>query len=113
MICLSPALSHQQAAHMALEHTARSLGNNQANVFIKPRIWLDNWVVIFEQLIARCNQRANQHAVEALHAHLAVKADFAQMREAVCIVGIGLVARHVERRLGMTGINADRRQALG
>jgi hypothetical protein len=58
-------------------------------------------------LLRRCTR-----ALEALDAHLAIKADLGQMREAVCVLRIGLVRSHVERGFGMAGINADRRQAF-
>ncbi|CCW19764.1 Mobile element protein [Sphingobium indicum BiD32] len=68
--------------------------------------------VHLEQLVACCDQRANQHAVKALYPHLAVKADLGKVRESVRVICIGLVRRHIQRRLGMAGMNANRRQAF-
>jgi hypothetical protein len=41
-----------------------------------------------------------------------VKAHLGKLRQAISVVGVGLVRRHVERRLGMPRVDADRRQAF-
>lgn len=66
-----------------------------------------------DQTPARCNQRADQHAVVALHPHLAIEACLRQMRETVGIIGIGLVRCHVECCLCMPCVDADRGQSFG
>ena len=60
-----------------------------------------------------CNQRADQHTVVALHANLAVEADLGEMGQAVGVIGVGLVRCHVQRRLGMSCIDADGRKPFG
>src|SRR3712207_6984449 len=45
------------------------------------------------------SSRADQHAVITLHPHLAVEADLGQMGQAIGIVGVRFVRRHVERGL--------------
>ena len=78
---------------------------------MSPRIWLDNSVVI---LISwpRGNQGAGQHAVIPLDPNLTVEADLRKVCQAVGIVRVCLVRRHVERCLGMASIDADRWQAF-
>lgn len=58
------------------------------------------------------DQRPGQHAVETFDANLAVKSDSRQMGEAVGIVRVSLVRRHVEMGLGMARIDADRGQSF-
>lgn len=53
---------------------------------------------------------AGEHAVGALNAHFTIKSHFCEMCQTIRVVGIGFVGGHVERGLGMTGIDADRRQ---
>src|SRR3954465_81199 len=62
------------------------------------------------QPVPRRHQRARKHAVEALDPHFTKKANLGDLRQTIGIVRIRLVWGHVESRLGMARINADRRQ---
>ena len=53
-----------------------------------------------------------QHAVETFDANLPVKSDLGQMSQAVGVVRIRFVGRHVEMGFGMARIDADRGQTL-
>ena len=48
-----------------------------------------------------------------LEANLLVEADLGEVRQAIGVIGIGLVGRHVERRGGVTRIDANGREPLG
>ncbi len=58
-------------------------------------------------------ERPGQHTVEPFHAHLAKEADFREMCQAVGVVRVGFVRRHIKRSLSVAGIDADRWHALG
>ena len=58
---------------------------------------------------AACYEMRAYHAVEAFDANLTIKAYLCQVRQTVSIIGVGLVRSHVQRGLGMTRINANRR----
>src|SRR4051812_1819513 len=66
-----------------------------------------------EQLAARAHQRSRQHRRVSLDPDLPVEADLRDLRQAVGVVRVGLVRRHVERRLRVPRVDAHHRQGLG
>ena len=94
---------------MLLELAALAGGNEQPESLHQPADLVGKLGRDPDQPGSRRDQRAGQHAVEPFHAHLTIEADFRQMGQAIRIIRVGLVGGHVERGLGMTSIDADRR----
>lgn len=97
---------------MALKLTDRAARNHQPERLHQPSYLVREFDRGPDQFRAGSDQSAGQHAIEAFQADLAVAADLGQLGKSISIIGIGIVRRHVERHLGMAGIDADRRQSL-
>ena len=113
MIRASSVLTGQQALDFGFERAAFAARHDQPERLHEPADLVGQLGRDLDQSGPRGHQRADQHAVIALHPHLAVEADLGQMGQAIGIVGVGFVRRHVEGGLGMAGIDADRRQPFG
>ncbi len=109
---LEPRMACEQAADMAFEHAPGTLGNDQPERLHETADLVRQLGRHLECLPACRDQRADQHAVEAFHPHFAVEAHLGNMRQPVSVVRVGLVRRHIERRLGVAGVDADRRHAF-
>lgn len=58
------------------------------------------------------HERSGQHAIEAFYTHLTKVPDFREKRQAIGVIRVGFVRRHIERSFGMAGIDADRRHSF-
>ncbi len=102
----------QQRFDLTLELAARDQGHDEAERLHQAPNLVRQLRPDPHQPGPRRYQRARQHAVEALDADYLVEPDLGKVGQAIGVVGIRLVRRHVERGLGMARIDADRRQTL-
>src|SRR3954471_7727334 len=102
----------KKATDVLLEDASLSGRNEQTERFHDTADLVGKLGSDSDQPRARRDKRAGQHAVESLHAHLTKEPDFCELRQTIGIIRVRLVRRHIERRFGVTRIDADRRQSL-
>ena len=83
------------------------LGTTRPKVFSRPRIWLESSVTIPSSCVGAPSRPA---CLAALDPHFAIPARPHQLRQTLGIIAIGLVDPHVQRGLGLAGVETNHRQ---
>lgn len=105
-------MNSEQPADISFEVTALTDRNNQSESLHQTPDLVGECGRDPDQVAPSRNQRPGQHVVEAFHSRLTEKTDFRKMGQAIGVIRISLVRRHVERGLGVARIDADRRQTI-
>ena len=113
MTCCQLRCAGKQGPDIGFEHAAGTLADDQPKCFHEPADLIGQLDHDLDHPVAGSDQCSGQHAVILLDPNLTVKTDFRKLRQAVGIVRIGLVRRHVEGCFGMSSINTDRWHAFG
>src|SRR4051795_5032695 len=103
-------LISQERADMGLKTAALAGRHHEPECLHQPADLVRELGRDLHQPVPRRHQCASEHAVEALDPHLTKEPDLGELRQTIGIVRIRLVGGHVESRLGMARIDADRRQ---
>lgn len=106
------AIAGKQPAHMVFKDASCSFRNNEPEGFHETSYLIGKVSHNFDQQTAGTDKGTGQHAVRIFHPDYFVKANLGKMSQAVGIVCIGLVRRHIERCFGVPNINADLRDTL-
>ncbi len=106
-------MAGQQGSDIAVKDAARALADDQTKGFQDAADQIGQLDRDLDHPIAGSDPCPAQHTVVFLDPDLPAKANLGKLCQAVGIVRIGFVGRHVEGCFGMSGINADRRDAFG